>query len=702
MHIPASSQQNSEFGWALSPRDTLRILIFYVEIDYEEVTGLEQHPDGSKVWAVGELPDYADALFDAHYLEKPVGLMTQYYREISLGNLVVLGDYYPELITMKHSEVGNSPPSVLRHITQRFENDSLLTTRHGFSLSDFDYRVQSPGIGKRKEWVAEGFEGVDHVMVVLRNYHRIPSETGQASPSSSIRLGGKRANTNSIFGGGRKVPFGIMRHELNHLFLGSNNFHCGGGNSPMFSSYFLHVQGGWSMMGAAHSSLLTCSGWDRHRLGWKAEGNEYLISARSLTGSEVHADLDPTIDSRPREFILRDFVTTGDALRIKLPFIPEDKFQQWIWIENHGTARYNNSPFDRYQYGDRDCTADVPSGLFMALQADASQKEGKAVFQSVRADYLRPIPANGFYDAQWDPTPLKLDAYCINGVDYPPYALQRKFENPLSGNHEQEMHMRDFEEPYGVLDAKDIVHPNTRIVPGGHQRFNFMGGRDHAFHTGGNTRLGIGTNPSSASMLTKVNNRRPARPHPQDNEAVYLSGVAVEILETLPDGAIHLRVYFDDHLLENDRRWAGPKIVLSNHRKEGADLTVEGSLTLARGETPTRLNDPDTLSDGKVVFSDPTLLTVQTGAEMEVQGRLNLLDDSKLHIEEGALLTVSRGSKVVVAGQTVLVAHPGAHIEGRGRFRIGRNAAVHCADEATYRHLQSRTFQKKRILLQGR
>lgn len=702
MHTPASSQQNSEFGWALSPRDTLRILIFYVEIDYEDVTGLEQHPDGSKVWSVGELPDYADELFDAHYLEEPVGLMTQYYKEISLGNLVVLGDYYPELITMKHSEVGNSPPSVLRHITQRFENDSLLTTRHGLSLSDFDYRVQSPGIGKRKEWVTEGFEGVDHVMVVLRNYHRIPSETGQASPSSSIRLGGERANTNSIFGGGRKVPFGIMRHELNHLFLGSNNFHCGGGNSPVFSSYFLHVQGGWSMMGAAHSSLLTCAGWDRHRLGWKAEGNDYLISARAPDWSEVNADLNPMADASPREYILRDFVTTGDALRIKLPFIPEDKFQQWIWIENHGTEKYNDSPFDRYQYGDRDCTADVPSGLFMAMQVDADQKEGARVFQSVRADYLRPIPANGFYDAQWDPTPVKVEPYCINGVDYRPYVLDDKFENPLSGNHEQEMHMRDFEEPFGILNADDIVLPNTRIVPEGHVRFNFMGGSDHAFSSEGNSLMGIGTNPSTASMLTKVNNRRPSRPNAQDNEAVYLSGVSVEILETFYDGAIRLKVRFDDHVLEEDRRWAAPRIVLSNHRKEGADLTVRGTLTLAHGETPTRLDEPDTLASGKVVFTDRTVLAVEPAAEMEVQGRLNIADNSELHIGKGASVNLTRWGRVVLGDEARMVAHPGARIEGRGRFRIGRGARIQCADEATYQHVRSRTWHKKRVILEGR
>ena len=53
------------------------------------------------------------------------------------------------------------------------------------------------------------------------------------------------------------LPFEILKHEFNHLLLGGNNFHSGGGNAPMFQSYFMSLQGGWSMMGAANSSLLT-------------------------------------------------------------------------------------------------------------------------------------------------------------------------------------------------------------------------------------------------------------------------------------------------------------------------------------------------------------------------------------------------------------------------------------------------------------
>jgi hypothetical protein len=102
-------------------------------------------------------------------------------------------------------------------------------------------------------------------MILIRNYHKLPKGNGRASGSSFGMIGGKRTDTYSVFNGGHRIPFQILRHELNHLLLGGNNFHAGGGNSHNFESYVPFVQGGWSMMGAAHSSFLTCAGWDRYR-----------------------------------------------------------------------------------------------------------------------------------------------------------------------------------------------------------------------------------------------------------------------------------------------------------------------------------------------------------------------------------------------------------------------------------------------------
>lgn len=698
----ANAQQNSEYGWGLSPRDTLRLLVFFVEIDYDTSPDLEQHPEGTKSWAVGKLPFYADELFDPFSRDAPRGSITDYYREISLGNLEVLGDYYPELIREKYSDVGTSPASIMSRLSKRFGTDTAFTTKNGLKPSDFDYWEQSPGRGKKKVAVTEGYEGVDHVMIIFRNYHRIPSDNGQTNTSSSIRIAGERSNTYSMFGGGRKFPFGIMRHELNHLFLGGNNFHSGGGNGAVFTSYQLHVQGGWSMMGAANSSLLTCTGWDRLRLGWKAPEKNFLISALDPSSFEVNGDLSATDLTGEGVYILRDFHLTGDALRIKLPFIPDDEFGQWLWIENHTTVDYSGSQFDLFQFQDYDCASNAVPGLFLQVQIDADTKEGPNIYGDVYADYLRPVLANGNYDFIWEDQPLETEEYCINGKAYRPYTLDPDFENPLTGNHESEVALRDDKQPFGIIDKNDQIVPMTRRRGDDLDRMNFVGSYDHAFFEGGNQALGIGTNPSSASLLTLVNNRRPRKPHSKNNRTVYLNGVSLQILETFPDKSVKLAVRFDNHMLTENRRWCAPDIVLNNHNPTGPDLSVEAELTLARGITPVRLDAPDTLPDGSLVFTDATKLRIAEDAELALSGTMNVKDDSRLVLESGSVFTRARGSRVELTDRASIHIMKGAVVSGKGRYKIRKGTVIVCEDPDTYRHIRRRTCQKRRVELSGR
>lgn len=698
LHAPCLAQQKSAYGWALSPRDTIRVLIFFVEIDYEESPELDSYPEGTEMWPKGELPKYADELFDPFYYDVPSSQMTTYYHEISLGNLIMLGDYYPHTITLPYDKVSNSPSALMAQLTSLFGKDSSFVTMHGLTPKDFDFWQKSPGVGKEIKLSLDGFEGVDHVMIIARNYHRIPTDTGQASPASAIEIGGRRSNTYSLFGGGRRFPFGIMKHEVNHLFLGSNNFHSGGGNSPRFLSYFMSLQGGWSMMGAANSSLLTCTAWDRFRLDWKLSEKEHLISARNVDGAEVIADLDPQRGEGEGIYILRDFVRTGDAMRIKLPFIPAEEFQQWLWIENHTTTRVNGSPFDKFQYDHVECTATTPSGLYVQMQVDAEIKEGPGIYQSVNADYLRPIPANGMFDFQWERDTLLLSEFCINGMNYAPYTLESSRENPLSGNHEQEFSYRDFKAPFGEIASDEGLVPMTRRVgEGKYARFNFLGGSDHAFNVKGNTGMALGSNPSTASMLTLLNSRMPRKNDVRNNRKVYLNGIRFDVIEEMPDRALKISVRFDDYILEDSRRWCAPEIVLSNHRKAGADLLVRGKLILDRGETPTRFDAPDTLTNGMLAFTSPTRMQLAQGAMMEVEGELHLLGDSHLEVGSNATFGLNKGGKVLLADQAQVHLLDGSKLVAKGRIKIGRSARVRCHDQETYRLVRSRTWQKRRV-----
>src|SRR5690554_1278988 len=334
--LAVSAQESSTHGWALPVEDTLRVLMIFVEVDYDIDPELEVLPQGRDAWKPGELPEYADDIFDVFPGENPQGTMTKYYTESSLGNFLVLGDFLPDLYRVKWSSIGNRGiPGLIRELTNRLNADSALISNSGLGLKDFDFWERSIGRGTPKKKTGDEFEGVDHLMVMTRNFHQLPKDNGQASGGSAGFIGGERIGSYSVFAGGYRLPFSILRHELNHLFIGGNNLHCCGGNATRFQSYFPFIQGGWGMMGGANSSFLTCSGWDRYWLGWQKPGNSFLISALNEDGHEVNGDI--SRESGTGIYVLRDFVNKGDVLRIKLPFIPEEEHQQWLWIENHTT-----------------------------------------------------------------------------------------------------------------------------------------------------------------------------------------------------------------------------------------------------------------------------------------------------------------------------------------------------------------------------
>src|SRR5690554_3053876 len=132
-----SAQESSTNGWVLPVEDTLRVLMVFVEIDYDTDVELEVLPDGREQWKPGELPDYANEVFDVYPKENPEGTMTRYYTESSLGNFLVLGDYLPKLYRVKWSSIGNRGiPGLMRELTNRLNADSALISNSGLGLKD--------------------------------------------------------------------------------------------------------------------------------------------------------------------------------------------------------------------------------------------------------------------------------------------------------------------------------------------------------------------------------------------------------------------------------------------------------------------------------------------------------------------------------------------------------------------------------------
>lgn len=657
---------NSANGWYLSPQGTIRILVIFVEVDYDVHPAKDPGPDGTKEWHKGELPTWKEDLFDPFPLDHPKAMVSRYYHDMSLGNFTVLGDYIDKLVVVRESEAPN-----LRDYSgmawAAANKLGALHTAHNLSIADFDMWKDGGKPGLPKVNLPDEPHSYDHVMVILRN-SPLPDGNGSTDAGSAGMLFGYPSDTQSRFGAGSALPFGILKHEFNHLLLGGNNFHSGGGNAPTFTSYFIPLQGGWSMMGAANSSLLTACGWDRDRLGWYPSGTELHIPAHNGSGQRVSGDLDP-LQGDTGLFIINDFVTSGDVLRIRMPFLPEDEYPQWLWLENHQTASHNQCPTDVFHFEYFDCVKNAVPGIYAMMQVDRNQKTGPGLYGGY-SDYLRPVLASGNFD--WRLRGDTTNYTCLWPGPTMPYIVRNDAANALTGSQDQEFPLFDVNND-GKISRSEMLTPRIEVRNGVvHDQAGYMGSARHAFTPSGNRKIGMGTNPSSANMLTLVcgKDREQNKNEKPNNRTVRLNGISVELLEQRADGGILVHVRSGDTRLEEDVRWCADSIVLPRLESvSGHSLVVASKrrLLIDRSGTPTRMVAQGT-EKGKTWFSPPTQFTILPGADVVLERKavLDLRNGSEVHVMPGARITLGPKAKLRVAKGCRVVLHGTGELVGEG------------------------------------
>jgi hypothetical protein len=656
---------NSENGSSLSPHGTIRVLVLFCEIVYDKNPGKDPQSGGADHWPKGQLPTWKDDLFDPQPKPLPTATITRYYHDISLGDYVVLGDYIDQELVLKESEYPevSSAHSVGSAAVKEANKMGSLRTHYGLKLEDFDLWTDGGKPGLPKKNVPDEPHRYDHVMVIARN-SGLTHGQGSTDPGSPGKLFGYESDTQSRFGGMNALPFEILKHEFNHLLLGGNNFHSGGGNASQFQGYFIPLQGGWSMMGAASSSLLTCSGWDRYRLGWKAKDAPFPITAGDANERRLNGDLDP-LKGDTGIFTLRDFVTSGDAIRIRMPFLGSDEFPQWLWLENHQTWSRNGSPTDRFHYeNEMTCVRKAAPGIFATMQVDREQKRGKDIYGG-DADYLRAIPASGFNDYY-----LRGDTVtyqCLWSSWTLPLVAKKRWSNPLTGASELEIPVFDTNKDGVVSRSKEGIMPRVEERDGAYlDEAMFFGHARQAFTPQGNSGMSMCSDPALANMLTLVSTPgkdayKRGRPN---NRTVHLAGLSVKLLEQRTDGSILVRIRNNDTFVDRDVRWCADSIVLhavNGHEGHALHVGKGRTVLIDRSRTPTRLDKPQE-AGGFNYFSNATAFTVEEGAlvHLETGATLDLQNGSTLHLLPGAVLSLANKARVLADGSSRIVLHGSA------------------------------------------
>ena len=626
-------QINSKNGYVLPAHGHIRVLLVFVEIDY---------PDGDRFastvgegWSPKQFPKWAKSLFEISPDADANALVSRYYKESSLGNFRVSGDILlnpdnPNMPFQYSSDGGINPGVILKDAWEKG-----FKTMKNMPADSFDlWQKTGAGLSKKARDINADLS-FDHVMFIVRNSTYPGNLSGYASPGNLRGGGAVKTDTYSVFATRNASPLHILLHEFNHLLLGGNNKHCCGGNH-IGSGFqmFLSFQGGWGMMGAANKSLMTCNAFDRYKLGWKHVGRKYLISAIDSSGKEIETAFDSENKAFDQIFVLRDFLTYGDAVQIKLPGIAEDELQQWLWIENHQTKAYNNSPFDFFQYQNNECIENALPGLYAYIQVSHADTSGKAVFGGY-ADYIRPLPASGMYDLQWGDTMVQ-NPWCVNNAILYPFERKERMKNPLSGNTVCEIIPIDLNQD-GFIGEKEKREQAIEKRYGSYQyNLPYLGEAEFAFRLDYNSKINIAGNPSSANVLTLVNDDRDIfNGQAPNNRTIYLNGISIEIIKEnfLRKGDVLIRVRSNDYVLDNDVRWCAPSIVLSDlSQDDNYDLIIERRKTMIidLGETPVRM-DSAFQYEGKNYFTSPSEFCIMPGAKilMKKNSRIILKNNAR-------------------------------------------------------------------------
>ena len=308
----------SKNGTFLSCSGVIRILVVLAEVNYD----IGADSSTWATWKQGTFPSWGKNFVDVKGHRS--GLFTRYFYEASSGNYQLLGDYLSPPTNNGVFIVNNSD------IKSKGYRQALVNAINAQMTNGFKTQSGIKNLKKFDQWtptrnglpkIKSSNNSFDHVMVIWRNF-TIANGTGNSHPGENLagKILDHTTDSWSQFGAQDGMPLDIARHEFSHLIIGGNNFHVGGGREQ---NMWIGKNCAHSMLGLYGTVLGCWSGWDRQRLGWKGHKNKFLISARNEANKkEVSGDLDANNPDQAGIYTLRDFVSTGDAIRIKLPFLP--------------------------------------------------------------------------------------------------------------------------------------------------------------------------------------------------------------------------------------------------------------------------------------------------------------------------------------------------------------------------------------------
>ncbi len=685
---------SSRNGTSISPRAKMRMLNLFINIIYDQTPDRDPEKNNTKNTRQAGKPNSVNVnpppnlsgFMEPDFTGKPLkSMISGFFYESSLGNFICLGDFV--VIDIAQSRItpnnpgGNfSQQDIISQAIKIINESGGLKTIYGHdSISDYDF-LDKGTAGLPKKLAPNG--KIDFIQVVFRNTGRI-MENGKMVANYGQNNSGEGYTSAGLVCGDCKIKIGnkyyesdfhsvqnlswddfvhasknIAVHEFAHLFLGGNDFHTSGGNHYGTSSAcpFMGLQGGWGIIGGYNSSLISCNAYERWRLGWTDSiynPQHYDISAYGNNG-------DITQEQGEQTLLLRDFVTTGDALRIKFPYVDAGASHQYLWLENHQVGR--NGKMDFMSYSNSSECRDMGSpGIYAYIQVgrDIIESDNYSdIYINSETDNLKVVSAKGNWDRK-----LESLTDTLNCVAWRAIVKSESIDqpNPLSGYMDQQTHFFDITGNTRKFTNQSSADYPSIIFKKGEQYSNlpYLGDNLEAFTDG--AVMDLGSNPPPVNAVTwyvtqsggnyntynKINTRN-----------IYLTGLSIQMTD-LKDGSFRVHIRWDDYSVKNNVRWTG-NILL----KEKLLLKKGKTITLDKNYTPSQL-DKDSLSG---VFAPLTTLTAIDSSRIELLPNSKIIIDngSSFILESSAKLTMEKGSQIILKNRGNLIIKKGAELINHG------------------------------------
>ena len=669
---------NSWDGVWLSPHDTVRSLNVFVNIIYDVNPSLNPvSSDGFWPYTTTEginssEPSYLTDFVDMEYTgaDNVHGTMTRLYHESSFGSLVLLGDIV--VVNIKHATInasgGTFSYTTLKNAVIVFINSKGFDTigNHN-AIADYD---------------SDGDNNMDLLQFIIRNstksYGGEDIGNGHVTPNSSdltslviggISCGIQNHSYQAIGSGNLSAKYkSIVYHEISHCFFGGNSFHTSGGNhygTPDVTT-FMGLQGGYGLMGNSGSGLISCNGYERWRMNWMHNDNTTgnpISSINQSTGKLEVSDIDNSSGSV--SFLLRDFVTYGDAIRIKLPYKEtSDASNQYLWLENHQVGR--NGALDFFQYGEKDCIPMGTPGIYSCIQVgkDARTPAEGNVWPRDETDNLLIVSAEGNWDIEY--VGQKNDCLNWGSRSIGKYNLP----NPFCGENDQSQFF--YSTTASTLSASGNDDRSAGVKIDQHdiedKALPYLGDSKDAFTDG--SVMDIGTNPAPVNTLTYYVRQSGGNIVPQitnrNNRTIYLTGLSITMTESGSNESgkiFRVDINWGEYDVKNDVRWTG-----NIELREELNLLSGNTILLDQNYTPIQ-RDRDVVTGE---FSEKTTFTCADGSSVTLQENSKMIVDnmSELVLENGSSFEIKDGAELIIKDKGNLEVQDGASLVLIGTGRV--------------------------------